>query len=77
MLRRVSVNGRESPAPEACAVARFHTVPTRFVPASWQALQLALASDDPTRFYAGMGTMHLTRLAELTSVATARFLPQN
>ncbi len=38
---------------------------------------LALASDDPARFYAGMGTMHLTRLAELASVATARFLPQS
>jgi uncharacterized protein YigA (DUF484 family) len=37
---------------------------------------LALGSDDPARFYAGMGTMHLTRLAELASVATARFLPQ-
>src|ERR1700694_1209592 len=37
---------------------------------------LALASDDPQRFYAGMGTMHLTRLSELASVATARFLPQ-
>src|SRR5450631_1206293 len=37
---------------------------------------LSLASDDPARFYAGMGTMHLTRLAELASVATARFLPQ-
>jgi uncharacterized protein len=37
---------------------------------------LALGSEDPARFYAGMGTMHLTRLAELASVATARFLPQ-
>jgi len=37
---------------------------------------LALASDDATRFYAGMGTMYLTRLSELASVATARFLPQ-
>lgn len=37
---------------------------------------LALASDDPERFHAGMGTMHLTRLSELASVATARFLPQ-
>ena len=37
---------------------------------------LALGSDDPARFYADMGTMHLTRLAELASVATARFLPQ-
>jgi len=38
---------------------------------------LALASEDPARFHAGMGTMHLTRLAELASVATARFLPQS
>ena len=38
---------------------------------------LALASDDPARFYAGMGTVYLTRLAELASVAAARFLPQN
>jgi uncharacterized protein YigA (DUF484 family) len=37
---------------------------------------LALASEDPARFYAGMGTVYLTRLAELASVATARFLPQ-
>jgi len=37
---------------------------------------LALGSDDPGRFYPGMGTMYLTRLAELASVATARFLPQ-
>src|SRR5438067_8746936 len=36
---------------------------------------LGLASDDPRRFYAGMGTMYLTRLAELASVATARYLP--
>ncbi len=36
---------------------------------------LGLASDDPDRFYAGMGTMYLTRLAELASVATARYLP--
>ena len=37
---------------------------------------LALGADDPARFHAGMGTMYLTRLAELASVATARFLPQ-
>lgn len=37
---------------------------------------LALGSDDPGRFYAGLGTMHLTRLSELASVATVRFLPQ-
>jgi uncharacterized protein len=37
---------------------------------------LALGSEDPGRFYAGLGTMHLTRLSELASVATARFLPQ-
>ena len=36
---------------------------------------LALASAEPRRFYAGMGTMYLMRLAELASVATARFLP--
>lgn len=36
---------------------------------------LGLASDDPKRFYPGMGTMYLTRLAELASVATARYLP--
>ncbi|MDQ6618817.1 MAG: DUF484 family protein [Pseudomonadota bacterium] len=36
---------------------------------------LGLASDDPRRFYAGTGTMYLTRLAELASVATARYLP--
>ena len=38
---------------------------------------LALGSDTPGRFYAGMGTVYLTRLAELASVATARFLPQS
>jgi uncharacterized protein len=36
---------------------------------------LGLASDDPERFHAGMGTTYLTRLAELMSVATARYLP--
>jgi uncharacterized protein YigA (DUF484 family) len=36
---------------------------------------LGLASDDPRRFYAGMGTVYLTRLGELTSVAAARYLP--
>ena len=38
---------------------------------------LGLASGDPERFYAGMGTMYLMRLSELASVATARFLPQS
>jgi len=37
---------------------------------------LGLGSDTPGRFYAGMGTIYLTRLSELASVATARFLPQ-
>ena len=37
---------------------------------------LALASDDPRRFHAGMGTVYLLRLAELASVAIARFLPK-
>jgi uncharacterized protein YigA (DUF484 family) len=36
---------------------------------------LGLASEDPGRYYAGMGTVYLTRLAELASVATARYLP--
>jgi len=36
---------------------------------------LGLASDDPQRFFAGMGTVYLTRLGELTSVAVARYLP--
>ena len=37
---------------------------------------LGLASPDRERFFDGMGTMYLTRLSELASVATARFLPQ-
>ena len=37
---------------------------------------LALGADDPARFHVGMGTMYLTRLSEVASVATARFLPQ-
>jgi uncharacterized protein YigA (DUF484 family) len=36
---------------------------------------LGLASEDPERFFTGMGTTYLMRLAELTSVATARYLP--
>ncbi|MEP7183338.1 MAG: DUF484 family protein [Betaproteobacteria bacterium] len=36
---------------------------------------LGLASEDGERFYPGMGTVYLTRLAELASVATARYLP--
>ena len=36
---------------------------------------LALGSADPQRFHPGMGTLFLTRLAELASVAAARFLP--
>ena len=35
---------------------------------------LALASADPQRFHAGIGTAYLLRLAELASVAIARFL---
>jgi len=38
---------------------------------------LALASDDALRFHAGMGTVYLLRLAELASVAIARFLPKS
>jgi uncharacterized protein YigA (DUF484 family) len=36
---------------------------------------LGLASPDPRRFHPGIGTMYLTRLAELASVAAARHLP--
>lgn len=36
---------------------------------------LVLASSEPERFHAGMGTVYLARLAELASVAIARFLP--
>jgi len=55
------------------ALASFAFLPLR----THQAFGLlALGSEDPERFYAGMGTMYLTRLAELASVATARFLPQ-
>jgi uncharacterized protein YigA (DUF484 family) len=36
---------------------------------------LALASGDAHRFHPGMGTLYLLRLAELASVAIARFLP--
>ena len=36
---------------------------------------LALASNDPQRFYAGIGTVYLSRLAELASIAIARYLP--
>ena len=36
---------------------------------------LSLGSPDAQRFNAGMGTLYQTRLAELASVATARFLP--
>ena len=36
---------------------------------------LALASPDATRFQEGHGTVYLTRLADLASIALARFLP--
>lgn len=36
---------------------------------------LALASPDAGRFRAGIGTVYLVRLAELASMATARYLP--
>ena len=36
---------------------------------------LALASPDAGRFRAGVGTVYLVRLAELASMATARYLP--
>lgn len=36
---------------------------------------LVLASEDPQRFYQGMGTLYLKRLGELISVALKRYLP--
>jgi uncharacterized protein YigA (DUF484 family) len=36
---------------------------------------LALASEDPQRFQQDLGTVYLTRLAELASIAIDRFLP--
>jgi len=36
---------------------------------------LALGSEQQDRFHPGMGTLYLTRLSELASVAAARFLP--
>jgi uncharacterized protein YigA (DUF484 family) len=36
---------------------------------------LALGSSDAQRFHAGIGTVYLTRLAELASMAIARFQP--
>jgi hypothetical protein len=36
---------------------------------------LALASPDPRRFHEGIGTVYLTRLGELASLAIARYLP--
>ena len=35
---------------------------------------LALASEEPTRFYPGMGTLYLKRLGELASAALQRYL---
>jgi hypothetical protein len=37
---------------------------------------LALASHDPQRFHEGIGTLYLSRLAELASLAIARYLPE-
>ena len=37
---------------------------------------LALASDDPKRYYAGMGTLYLQRLGELVACALAVHLPK-
>jgi uncharacterized protein YigA (DUF484 family) len=36
---------------------------------------LGLGDEDSERFHSGMGTVYLTRLAELASVATSRYLP--
>jgi uncharacterized protein YigA (DUF484 family) len=36
---------------------------------------MALGSEDPQRFYSGMGTLYLQRLGEMASAALARVLP--
>jgi uncharacterized protein YigA (DUF484 family) len=56
--------------PEACKSCAFLPLRT-----SHTFGLLGLASEDPQRFFAGMGTVYLTRLGELASVATARYLP--
>jgi uncharacterized protein YigA (DUF484 family) len=56
--------------PEACA--SFAYLPLR---TSQTFGLLGLASDDPERFVTGMGTVYLTRMGELASVATSRYLP--
>ena len=57
-------------APDACLSFAFLPLRT-----SHTFGLLGLASEDPKRFVAGMGTVYLTRLGELASVATARYLP--
>jgi uncharacterized protein YigA (DUF484 family) len=54
------------------ALASFAAMPLR---TSQTFGLLALGSADPQRFHPGMGTLFLTRLAELASVSAARFLP--
>src|SRR5438105_2516986 len=38
---------------------------------------LALASDDPARFYPEMGTLYLSRLGQIAGVVLQRFLPKD
>ena len=57
-------------APDACDSCAFLPLRTNHTFGL-----LGLASDDPQRFVAGMGTVYLTRLGELASMATARYLP--
>jgi len=38
---------------------------------------LALGSEEPQRFHGAMGTVYLLRLAELASVAIARYLQRS
>jgi uncharacterized protein YigA (DUF484 family) len=54
------------------ALASFAFLPLR---ASATFGVLALGSPEAQRFHAGIGTVYLTRLAELASMAIARFLP--
>lgn len=63
---------REWFEPDGTTPASFAFLPLRTIDTFGV---IALASPDAQRFHAGMGTVYLTRLAELGSVGLARYLP--
>ena len=69
---RRAPSSRATGSKTATACSRSHSC--RCAPRTRSACS-ALGSPDAQRFHAGMGTLYQTRLAELASVATARFLP--